>query len=142
MNTRYLWAAAGTGILLGIVTTLGVGGESRELWWWLLVAAMWGFLAHRMLERDLFRHVVLGGAIAGFLAADVNVLFWDTFVANHPTVQQLIAEQGGRVPRLIFLLNGVLKGSIFGLMVGAPLAWFRLRQAPGPVPLESDDSEE
>ncbi len=139
MNVRYLLALAGTGLALGIVTTYGILPSRAEPWGWLAAVAVWAFLAHRWLDGDVFRHVALGGAIAGFVAADVNILFWGEYLANHPEVQQqLIDQEIEGTPRTGFLLAGLFRGLIFGVLLGLPLSWLHRRNAPA---LASDEEE-
>lgn len=129
MNNRFLGTVAASGAVIGLLSVYGIASERWELAFWLAAGAGWIALANRWLPADAFRHMVLGGAAAAFLAADVKVLLWDQYLSTHPGVAATVLEQGG-VVRTSFLLSNTASGVIFGIMLGAPLAWWRMRQGP------------
>lgn len=128
MNVRFLAGVAASGALIGLLSSVGIAAERWELGFWLVAGVGWVTAANRVLESDVFRHMTLGGAAAGFLAADVKILLWSKYLEHHPQVSSYIAENGDAGIKTSLLFSGLVSGLAFGMMLGGPMAWRRLRQ--------------
>lgn len=134
MDKRLLAGIAVSGLLLGILSSLGALPGTMELVAWLVLGTGALIAALRRIPQDPFRHIAFGMMLAGFLAADAKILLWDRFLANHAEMVNATLEQGvEQVPRTAVILSDTLTGVLFGLLFGAVALYLARRRPPQAV---------
>ena len=120
MNWKLILSLSGFGLLMGILSVLGLVSKV-EGWLWLAIGIFCaGWMGTQLAERR-FLHGFLTGLIGGAVAPAIQALFFSTYVANNPEFTQAAAQLPPGIPlRLLVVVaipvSGLLSGVVLGLL--------------------------
>ncbi|MGH9787840.1 MAG: hypothetical protein ACRD4U_03945 [Candidatus Acidiferrales bacterium] len=120
MNWKLIVSLSGFGVVMGVLSVLGLS-QGIEGWLWLALCIFCaGWMGTQLAERR-FLHGFLTGLIGGAVAPVIQALFFSTYVANNPEFMQAAGQlPPGISPRIITVvaipLGGLLSGVVLGLL--------------------------
>lgn len=128
MDVRLIAAIAAGGALIGLLSSLGALPGTVEWIAWLVLATAGLIAALRRIPEDAFRHLVFAFMLGGFLGADVKILLWERFLANHQDlVNATVASGVEQVPRVSVIIADTATGALIGLVTGIAAVYMRKR---------------
>ncbi|MGH9778755.1 MAG: hypothetical protein ACRD5I_10135 [Candidatus Acidiferrales bacterium] len=120
MNWKLILSLSGFGVLMGVLSVLGLVSRV-EGWLWLAIGVFCaGWMGTQLPERR-FWHGFLVGLIGGGAAPAIQALFFSTYVANNPEFNQAAAQLPPGISPIILTLvtiplGGLLSGVVLGLL--------------------------
>ncbi len=128
MDVPLIAGIAAGGALIGLLSSLGSLPGSLEWVAWLVLAAAGLIATLRRIPEDAFRHLVFAFMLGGFLGADVKILLWERFLANHQELVNATLTEGiEQVPRVSVIIADTATGALIGLVTGMVAVYLRKR---------------
>jgi hypothetical protein len=143
MNWLWILTLAGLGVLMAALNIFGVVPSSLWLSVGLALVAALG-LGYNV-KHKLFLHGFLTAVIWTLAGGAVQFLFWDTMIANHPEVQEKLAQvPEGMNMKVLMTFGIVVTGLAWGAVLGvlAMLAGKLLAEKPAPEPVMPAEVEQ
>lgn len=128
MDVPLIAGIAAGGALIGLLSSFGKLPGTLEWVAWLVLATGGLIATLRRIPQDAFRHLVFAFMLGGFLGADVKILLWDRFLANHQELVNATMAQGiEQVPRVSVIIADTVTGVMIGLVTGLVAKYLRRR---------------
>lgn len=118
MKWKLIVSLSGFGIVMGVLSVLGLISEVEE-WLWLAIAVFCaGWMGTQLAERR-FWHGFLVGLIGGGVGPAIQALFFSTYLANNPDFTKAAAQLPPGIPLILIPLIAIPVGGLFsGVVLG------------------------
>lgn len=122
MNWTLILSLSMFGVLIGLLSVLGITKKAEPLLW-LLVGFFTIFILYRKATGMIFWHGFIIGIFWGCLNSIIQSIFFKTYLKNNPKYTEAYNKSSRLKPRYLILLVGPLLGLLTGAVLGG-LAWF------------------
>lgn len=109
------------GLIMGLLSVKGFT-QVLEPYLWLLFGIAVSLILSKNIEAKSFQHGLFIGLAWGILNGLTQCVFFNTYLANNPQLQQNFQKLTFMQPRFFALLTGPVIGLLTGLALGG-LAW-------------------
>lgn len=118
MNWKLVFLLSLFGLTLGLLT-ISLIPSTVEPFCWLIIFIVTSITVAKKAPRKYFLHGFLVSLLNGIWLTGVHVIFFDTYVTNHPEFTELLSGSGVTIdPRLFRALTGPVSGMFFGVVLG------------------------
>ncbi|MEX0287857.1 MAG: hypothetical protein AB3N14_02000 [Flavobacteriaceae bacterium] len=105
------------GIVMGVLSVNGLT-QKLEPYLWLLFGIISAYVLVKKVRYRLFFHSVLLGVLWAVVNALIQVLFFDSFLANNPADALAFEELTVIEPKIFVLLFSPIYGLLMGIVIG------------------------
>ena len=118
MNWKLIVQLSLFGLAMAIATVFWISSTIEPICW-LVIFLICAYLIARKCSGKYFLHGFLVSMCNSVWVTGFHVAFHDTYVANHPMMQQKNASMPlADMPRLMMVISGPFFGAAFGLLLG------------------------
>lgn len=119
MNFKFILQLSLFGLIMGFAT-ISLIPEKIEPAFWLVIFIFCAHVIAKVFTRKHFLYGFLTSIVNSIWITAIHVLFFNTYVANHPSIAALPNDMGHFVnhPRQLTLLLGLPFGIAFGIILG------------------------
>lgn len=119
MNWKVILSLSLFGVLMGILSTLGLTQGYIEIILWLVIAIISALVIERTSQNLLVTQGFLVGFFASLLKGIYTAIFHTTYFLNNPGVQEQFDQITADLPDQFYLIIvSVFAGLIYGLFIG------------------------
>ena len=105
------------GIIMGVLSVNGLA-QRLEPYLWLLFGIISAFVLVKKVQHRLFVHGVLLGVLWAVINALIQVLFFDSYLANNPTDAVTFEQLTIMDPKWFVILFSLPYGLFMGVIIG------------------------
>jgi hypothetical protein len=105
------------GLVMGLLSVKGFTQKIEPVLW-LLFSIAASLILSKNIGQKPFLHALLIGIAWGICNGVIQSVFFDTYLANNPSLQQNFQKQSFIRPRYLGLATGPIIGVITGLILG------------------------
>jgi len=135
MNIRLILMLSLLGLVVGILSVVGVIRAGVESVVWLAIALIYGAVLARRAPGKFFLHGFLTGLIAGALAPLVQAAFLGQYLSHNPKAADTLKALPANLPAaVLIILAAPFTGAMLGLVTGLITWLWALMTRPKPAP--------
>ncbi|MEO8447230.1 MAG: hypothetical protein ABI528_07020 [bacterium] len=117
MNWK-IWSLTLFGILMGLVSVLGIA-KNFEWLLWLIIAVISGAVIAKVADRQIFTKGVVVGLFDGIFSSIIQGIMFNTYLSNNPdSIDGFKQIPIALEPQYVILFSGPFAGILFGLVIG------------------------
>ena len=105
------------GIVMGVLSVNGLT-QKFEPYLWLLFGIISAYVLVKKVRYRLFFHSILLGVLWAIVNALIQVLFFDSFLANNPADALAFEALSAMDPKVLLLLFSPIYGLLMGIIIG------------------------
>lgn len=119
MNFKFILQLSLFGLIMAFAT-ISLIPEKIEPAFWLVIFVFCAYVIAKVFTRKHFMYGFLTSLVSSIWITAAHVLFFKTYVANHPDAASLANDMGyfSSHPRQLMLLLGLPFGAAFGIILG------------------------
>jgi uncharacterized membrane protein len=118
MNWKLIFQLSLFGLAMAFATVTWIPSNIEPIFW-LAIFIICAYLIATKCSAKSFLHGFLVSIFNSIWITTVHVMFFDTYMANHPDMTQMNASLPmPDSPRLMMVMMGPLFGAAFGLILG------------------------
>ncbi len=125
MKRKMDWKVIGIlsviGVIMGLLSVKGFT-QKLEPFLWLLFGIATALIISKNITEKTFLHGLFIGLAWGTINGVIQSMFFDTYLANNPALQENFSKSTSIQPRYLVLLTS----PVFGLMTGAVIGGLSL----------------
>ena len=118
MNWKLIFQLSLFGLVMAVATVFWIPSKIEPVFW-LIIFVICAYLIAKNCSGKYFLHGFLVSLVNCVWITAAHVLFFTTYMANHPEMRTMSAQMPLQShPRLMMLIMGPFFGVIFGLVLG------------------------
>ena len=118
MNRKLIFQLSLFGLAMGLAT-ISLITQNIEPIFWLIIFIICAYIIAKNCSGKYFMHGFLVSIVNSIWITTIHILFFQTYLANHPDEISMMAQfPMPYSPRIITLLSGLPFGAAFGLILG------------------------
>jgi hypothetical protein len=116
MNWKLIFSLSLFGLAMAFATVFFIPSNIEPIFW-LVIFIICAYIIAKKYTGKYFLHGFLVSLVNSVWITAVHVIFFGTYIANHPDMVSMTAQMPGH-PRLMMVIMGPLFGAAFGLILG------------------------
>lgn len=117
MDWKVIIILSAIGLIMGLLSVKGFT-QKLEPFLWLLFGIATSLVLSKNIDNKTFLHGLLIGLAWGIINGLTQSVFFDTYLANNPQLQQNFQKTTFMQPKYFVLVTGPIIGLITGLVLG------------------------
>lgn len=117
MDWKVILALSAIGLIMGLLSVKGFT-QKIEPFLWMLFGIATSLVLSKNIDNNTFLHGLFIGIAWGALNGLTQSIFFDTYMANNPQLQQSFEKSTLMRPKYFVLVTGPIIGLVTGLFLG------------------------